>query len=202
MFICGVLLFIQMVPVEKLIKGRFQDNFEFCQWFKKFFDANYGGTEYDALAARGGVQPVSEINVQKRGGSVPEPRVTATRNPPAAKSAPASRKPTTPMSSGLTKPVGGKQLGVSQQEIETLTQEVCCADILPIKVQYAPAAELNMSLSNDRKGPMRYPPSVCLSVCDRRPALTINFLKFGMKVGDPLTRKLTEPDFSAKIMEL
>merc|ERR1719193_636548 len=106
----------KIIPVDKLIKGRFQDNFEFCQWFKKFFDANYGGSEYDALAARGGVQPVSEINVQKRGGSVPEPRVTATRNPPAAKSAPASRKPTTPMSSGLTKPVGGKQSGVSQQE--------------------------------------------------------------------------------------
>ena len=29
-----------MVPVDKLVKGRFQDNFEFVQWFKKFFDAN------------------------------------------------------------------------------------------------------------------------------------------------------------------
>ena len=33
-----------------------QDNFEFIQWFKKFFDANYGGQEYDALAMRGGEQ--------------------------------------------------------------------------------------------------------------------------------------------------
>ena len=32
----------------------FQDNFEFLQWFKKFFDANYGGQEYDALEMRGG----------------------------------------------------------------------------------------------------------------------------------------------------
>ena len=31
-----------------------QDNFEFLQWFKKFFDANYGGQEYDALEIRGG----------------------------------------------------------------------------------------------------------------------------------------------------
>lgn len=37
------------------MKGRFQDNFEFLQWFKKFFDANYGGTEYDAVAAREGL---------------------------------------------------------------------------------------------------------------------------------------------------
>lgn len=43
-----------MVPIEKLVKGRFQDNFEFVQWFKKFFDANYSGEEYDPVAARGG----------------------------------------------------------------------------------------------------------------------------------------------------
>lgn len=37
-----------------MVKGRFQDNFEFVQWFKKFYDANYDGREYDALSARGG----------------------------------------------------------------------------------------------------------------------------------------------------
>ncbi|VDO92262.1 unnamed protein product [Soboliphyme baturini] len=44
----------KIVPVEKLIKGKFQDNFEFLQWFKKFFDANYNGQAYDALSARNG----------------------------------------------------------------------------------------------------------------------------------------------------
>uniref|UniRef100_A0A0C9R0H1 MAPRE1_0 protein n=1 Tax=Fopius arisanus TaxID=64838 RepID=A0A0C9R0H1_9HYME len=44
---------VQVIPVDRLIKGRFQDNFEFLQWFKKFFDANYDGTEYDAFEARG-----------------------------------------------------------------------------------------------------------------------------------------------------
>ncbi|CAI8005028.1 Microtubule-associated protein RP/EB family member 1 [Geodia barretti] len=44
----------QDVPIERLVKGRFQDNFEFCQWFKKFFDANYDGSEYDPVAARDG----------------------------------------------------------------------------------------------------------------------------------------------------
>jgi len=42
--------------VDKLIKGRFQDNFEFIQWFKKFFDANYDGAPYDAYAARGSIE--------------------------------------------------------------------------------------------------------------------------------------------------
>lgn len=38
-----------------MIKGRFQDNFEFLQWFKKFFDANYDGRDYDAHIARDGL---------------------------------------------------------------------------------------------------------------------------------------------------
>ncbi|XP_026320873.1 microtubule-associated protein RP/EB family member 1 isoform X1 [Hyposmocoma kahamanoa] len=45
----------KVIPVDRLIKGRFQDNFEFLQWFKKFFDANYDGREYDAYEARGGI---------------------------------------------------------------------------------------------------------------------------------------------------
>ncbi|KAL9914532.1 microtubule-associated protein RP/EB family member 1-like isoform X1 [Glossina fuscipes] len=46
----------KIIPIDKLIKGRFQDNFEFLQWFKKFFDANYDGKDYDASAAREGAQ--------------------------------------------------------------------------------------------------------------------------------------------------
>merc|ERR1719515_77749 len=44
----------KVIPVDKLVKGRFQDNFEFIQWFKKFFDANYDGAPYDAVGARAG----------------------------------------------------------------------------------------------------------------------------------------------------
>merc|ERR1719189_567178 len=40
------------IPVDKIVKGRFQDNFELIQWFKKFFDANDQGGDYDAMAAR------------------------------------------------------------------------------------------------------------------------------------------------------
>ena len=46
-----------MVPVDRLIKGRFQDNFEFIQWFRKFFDANYSverRRHYSAVEERGG----------------------------------------------------------------------------------------------------------------------------------------------------
>lgn len=29
------------VPIQALVKGKYQDNFEFVQWFKKFADLNY-----------------------------------------------------------------------------------------------------------------------------------------------------------------
>lgn len=45
---------LQIIAVERLVKGKFQDNFEFIQWFKKFFDANYDGKEYNPLLARQG----------------------------------------------------------------------------------------------------------------------------------------------------
>lgn len=42
----------KIIPVERLVKGKFQDNFEFLQWFKRFFDANYDGKEYDPVQSR------------------------------------------------------------------------------------------------------------------------------------------------------
>ena len=41
------------VQVDRLVKGRFQDNFEFMQWFNKFFMANYDGSTYNAYEVRG-----------------------------------------------------------------------------------------------------------------------------------------------------
>ncbi|XP_049824945.1 microtubule-associated protein RP/EB family member 3-like [Aethina tumida] len=42
----------KIVPIDRLIKGRFQDNFEFLQWFKKFHDANKGRIPNDGDAVR------------------------------------------------------------------------------------------------------------------------------------------------------
>ncbi|MFT7810768.1 microtubule-associated protein RP/EB family member 3 isoform X1 [Arapaima gigas] len=52
----------KIIPVEKLVKGKFQDNFEFVQWFKKFFDANYDGKDYDPLLARQGQEVTPSPN--------------------------------------------------------------------------------------------------------------------------------------------
>lgn len=52
----------KIISVERLVKGKFQDNFEFIQWFKKFFDANYDGKEYDPLQTRQGQEGTPSPN--------------------------------------------------------------------------------------------------------------------------------------------
>ncbi|CAG9532849.1 unnamed protein product [Cercopithifilaria johnstoni] len=71
----------KIVPVEKLIKGKFQDNFEFLQWFKKFFDANFDGHEYDPLEARGGEPLPSDVK-----GNAPSRMPARSSAPPVKKS--------------------------------------------------------------------------------------------------------------------
>jgi microtubule-associated protein, RP/EB family len=47
-------LALQPIPVEKLTKCKMQDNLEFLQWAKRFWDQNYSGQQYDAVARRKG----------------------------------------------------------------------------------------------------------------------------------------------------
>jgi microtubule-associated protein, RP/EB family len=42
------------IPVEALVKCKMQDNLEFLQWTKKFWDLNFPDHEYDAVARRKG----------------------------------------------------------------------------------------------------------------------------------------------------
>ncbi|KAG9315521.1 calponin homology domain-containing protein [Chiua virens] len=42
------------IPIEKLVKCKMQDNLEFLQWAKRFWDSNYGGQGYDPVARRKG----------------------------------------------------------------------------------------------------------------------------------------------------
>ncbi|EJW75571.1 microtubule-associated protein, partial [Wuchereria bancrofti] len=66
------------VPVERLLRCKFQDNFEFLQWFKKFFDANYDGRQYDALQARNGEPLPASWTASSR--SVPSKAPVVARN--------------------------------------------------------------------------------------------------------------------------
>lgn len=53
----------KMIPVERLVKCKFQDNLEFLQWVKKYWDTYYPGGSYDAVARRGpGTGPIKTVS--------------------------------------------------------------------------------------------------------------------------------------------
>jgi len=116
----------KIVPVDKLIKGKFQDNFEFLQWFKKFFDANYDGKEYDAEEMRGG--DILGSGTSSGGGSrasaMPR-RAAATVKPTVriAPSRPASARPGAP-AKAPTPGGGGRNSAASNQQVEDLTNQL------------------------------------------------------------------------------
>ncbi|KAM6982149.1 microtubule-associated protein RP/EB family member 1-like isoform 1-T1 [Tautogolabrus adspersus] len=89
----------KIIPVDKLVKGKFQDNFEFVQWFKKFFDANYDGKEYDPVEARQGQDAMPQGPAPSALNKPPKKALSqAPQRPPVAKVAPklsnvSARKP-------------------------------------------------------------------------------------------------------------
>lgn len=107
----------KIVPVDKLIKARFQDNFEFIQWFKKFLDANYQGGEYDAMGARG--------NVDVGGQSAMKPATNGASRMPARSQAPRARPAGPPVTShrAQTRPGGPSSAAVNAQ-IEELSNQL------------------------------------------------------------------------------
>ncbi|KAM0346434.1 hypothetical protein ACHAPU_005498 [Fusarium lateritium] len=86
------------IPVTALIKCKMQDNLEFLQWTKRFWDLNFPDHEYDAVARRkGGAMPpaasaprpvaaAASTGAARRGGSTPSggPRVAKAAGPATA----------------------------------------------------------------------------------------------------------------------
>ncbi|KAI3651469.1 hypothetical protein MP228_003680 [Amoeboaphelidium protococcarum] len=42
----------KVIPVERLLKCKFQDNLEFLQWVKQYWDSHFPGGSYDAVSRR------------------------------------------------------------------------------------------------------------------------------------------------------
>ncbi|XP_073538888.1 microtubule-associated protein RP/EB family member 1 [Phyllobates terribilis] len=125
----------KIIPVDKLVKGKFQDNFEFVQWFKKFFDANYDGKDYDPVAARQGqesapapVLPTPVMNKPKRPmgttNSAPQRAVTAQRTAVTNKPAPAVGRRPGPVGNGEEESAElVQQINVLKITVEDLEKE-------------------------------------------------------------------------------
>ena len=101
----------RQVPVEALIKCKMQDNLEFLQWSKRYWDQYYPGGDYDALARRKASGPAT---------STPAPTSARTSG------AGAARRGTTPTTASATRraPTGGAAGAVLQSENTQLKQTV------------------------------------------------------------------------------
>lgn len=75
------------IDVGKLVKARYLDNLEFCQWLKAYWEKNYSGDEYDALARRRN----NDLHYILGGGKVGAPTQAAPRTGGAAGSQAGSR---------------------------------------------------------------------------------------------------------------
>lgn len=99
------------LPVERLVKCKMQDNLEHLQWAKRFWDQNYPGGDYDALARRKGQASLGSGSASSK----PASRAAASR-PAVGGAAGAAPRTRTPM--------GGAQTAQLQQENAALKENV------------------------------------------------------------------------------
>ncbi|KAJ1328303.1 hypothetical protein BSLG_010036 [Batrachochytrium salamandrivorans] len=89
------------IPVERLMKCKFQDNLEFMQWMKKYWDQYYPGGAYDAMSRRKGEVVGGGSSMRSNPAKAPSPHISSTTSassaniPPSAATA-ASRKASAP----------------------------------------------------------------------------------------------------------
>ncbi|KAL8771993.1 MAG: hypothetical protein Q9209_002658 [Squamulea sp. 1 TL-2023] len=107
----------RLVPVESLIKCKMQDNLEFLQWTKRFWDQYFPGGEYDAVARRKGAGVSAAA-------PAPAP-VTTSRTSGAG----AARRGTTPTTAparsvGAISAGGGTASAALKQELNTMKETV------------------------------------------------------------------------------
>jgi microtubule-associated protein, RP/EB family len=107
----------RLVPVEALMKCKMQDNLEFLQWIKRYWDQFFPGGEYDAMARR------KAAGVVGAGPAAAAPRVSmTTANNAARRAAPVSGGPArtrTPLGGG-----GGQASSALTQENNLLKETV------------------------------------------------------------------------------
>jgi len=132
----------RFIDVPKLIKAKYQDNLEFLQWIKRYFDLHFPGDKYDAVERRREskssyegdskpaisqeARPAAAAKATKESGLGGATRVKATR--PAAASAPAKATTSTalkPVNRDTSKPApsAGKPAQPTQDKSKSIEDE-------------------------------------------------------------------------------
>ena len=149
------------VDVDKLIRGKYQDNLEFCQWLKAFYDQSGAAREdYDPTAVRAkgkGGKKYNDFLEQTAGkqGSKPLPAArtivgakarSPAPSPQKAKPGPAANRPTTSRPTGPTRaaPVTKAQAPLKDTKNDPRKTEAVLADATLMKKN----AEMAMKLKD------------------------------------------------------
>uniref|UniRef100_H3GGV9 Microtubule-associated protein EB1 n=1 Tax=Phytophthora ramorum TaxID=164328 RepID=H3GGV9_PHYRM len=143
------------VEVDRLVRGKYQDNLEFMQWFKAFYERNASGQSYDPLSQRdkgkGGAQFTQKFGgsgvsssapaapARRKVGAATTSRVG--RTPPAAPAAArASRTPT-----GVSRRPTGSAGAVSAVD----TEAAVAAATAPLEKELEELTTTNEALTNE-----------------------------------------------------
>ena len=96
------------IEVDRLIKAKHQDNLEFLQWLKKFFDDNYNGNDggYDPIARRALGKNLGQCKWAPTSSSAAAALPETTRRVPVQRQSPTTRR--APASTLRNSPVSGK----------------------------------------------------------------------------------------------
>jgi len=118
----------KFIDVAKLVKGKYQDNLEFLQWLKRYYDLHHPEAEYNAVERRkqvsGGKAPTTTAvpkaaPVKTTAAPKPAPKVVAAPKPAPAKTtaAPAKAKSPGPASASDSGKVQELQLQVAELKV-------------------------------------------------------------------------------------
>lgn len=121
------------IPVDRLIRCKMQDNLEFLQWLKRYWDQNFSGEMYDAEARRGGVGAappplVGAVSVgaaRSTGAARAAPSAQAATSRSSARAAPAAASTTRrPLGGAPARAPAASAASVPNETIQALTAQM------------------------------------------------------------------------------
>lgn len=143
------------IEVDRLVRGKYQDNLEFMQWFKKFYELNASGQPYDAVAQRekgkGGALYTSKFGgsgaAAAAAASSPTPPAGVARKKPGVTATAAAGTARTATAKPPGAPVASSaRVGVAKSAVGATRRPVAAAAVAPVAAAPVSNPELEREL--------------------------------------------------------
>ena len=166
------------MPIESLVKCKMQDNLEFLQWTKRYWDQYYPGGDYDALARRKGAggptaapaPSTSSVSSRTSGaGSGAARRGTTPTTTPGARTA----RPVTGGAASATVISENTQLKATVEGLER-ERDFYFSKLRDIELLIQQAIEQDPEIEKDEEGLIKHIQAILYSTEARYPELTFD----------------------------